>query len=326
MIPCSDLRILFAGNPAIAVPALTALAQNFTVVGVLTNPDKPVGRGRHMESPPVKLAAQQLGIPVLQYDRLRTEARQAAASLAPNLLVSFACGHYFGPKFLALFEQGTMNIHPSLLPKYRGSSPLQFALLAGEVETGISIQRIVAQIDSGDILAQKNIPLAGTETTESLEEKVAPLAANMIVDTVRRWCDGTLEEKIQDESKATFSRMLTKADGAIDWNRSAREIHCMVRAFLPWPRAYTTFEGNMLFITGVEGSSFDIPHEPVEGPVVPGTVITHVKRRGFAIACGEGILYVNRLQLAKKKEMDSAAFLNGNASMIGAVLGADDDN
>jgi methionyl-tRNA formyltransferase len=318
---CPELRILFAGNPDIAVPALKALSQNFTVVGVLTNPDKPTGRGRHMEPPPVKVEAQRLGIPVLQYDRLRADSRASVSDLGPNLLISFACGHYFGPKFLALFECGAINIHPSLLPKYRGSSPLQFALLHGERKTGISVQRIVAQIDSGDILSSTEIDLNGTETTTTLGELVAPLAADLIVGTLEKWRDGSLVERQQDEREATFSRMLTKADGEIDWSKSAREIHCMVRAFQPWPRAYTTFGDKTLFITAVHGSLFDLSNEPIETDVQPGTVLGRIKKKGFAIACGDGMLHVDRLQLAQKKEMDSAAFSNGNPSIIGAVLG-----
>ena len=318
---CSELRILFAGNPSIAVPALKALSDVFNVVGVLTNPDKPVGRGMHMEAPPVKDEAVQLGIPVLQYERLLADARKEVSALHPNLLVSFACGHYFGPRFLALFSLGTANIHPSLLPKYRGSAPLQFALLNAESHTGISIQRIAAEIDSGNILAQEAIALNGTETTRSLSDLVAPRAALLIVDTLKRFCNGQLYEIEQQEEAASFSSLLNKADGNIDWTRSARSVHCKVRAFLPWPKAYTMYQGTQLMITSVAGPLHEAGIEPVPAEVVPGTVVKMVKGKGLAVACGDGLLYVDRLQLARKKEMDSGSFINGNPRIVGSVLG-----
>ncbi len=318
-------RILFAGNPELSVPALQALAQQFTVVGVLTNPDRPAGRGRHVEMPPVKQAAQQLGIPVIQTERVRREAREQVASLAPDLLISFACSHIFGPKFLAIFSRGAMNIHPSLLPAYRGCAPLQFALLHGERTTGITVQRIVQDIDSGNILASEEIALDGTETTAQLEHIVAPQASDLIVRTVRDLMEGKLVEFPQNHQKATYTRMLAKADGTIDWHASCADIHSKVRALFPWPKASTTFHGIRLLITGVYGSVFDLPHEPLPEMIVPGTVLRMVKKKGLAVACGDGILYVTRVQLAQKKEMDSAAFLNGNPSIIGAVLGTDDE-
>ncbi|HLW22465.1 MAG TPA: methionyl-tRNA formyltransferase [Sphaerochaetaceae bacterium] len=321
----SQLRILFAGNPEIAVPTLTALASRFTVVGVLTNPDRPAGRGRHLLPPPVKVEAQRLGIPVIQFDRLRKEAREEVSRLDPNMLLSFACGHYFGPKFLSLFPIGAINVHPSQLPRYRGCAPIQFAILNGERSTGITLQRIVQEIDSGDILSFHPIELTGTETADELEHRVAPQAASLVVSTVERLLEGTLVETPQQAHDATYTRMLSKQDGQIDWNSSVRDIHGKVRAFLPWPKASTTFEGKMLQITGVYGSVFDVPHEILDESVVPGTVLRLDKKRGLAVACKDGVLFVSRLQLAQKKEMDSASFCNGNPAIIGAVLGQVDE-
>lgn len=318
---CADLRILFAGNPAIAVPALEAVARSFHVVGVLTNPDKPTGRGRHLEMPPVKEKALELGIPVLQYDRLLGESREKVASLRPNFLLSFACGHYFGPKFLALFPEGNANIHPSLLPKYRGCAPLQFTVLNGESETGITIQRIVAEIDSGEILAQKILPLDGTETTASLSDRVAAEAADLIIRTLAKLCEGRIEGRIQS-GEPSYTRMLSKSDGVIDWNESARSIHCKVRAMNPWPKASTTFCGTQLSIASVWGDAQHAGEEFSPPCLVPGTVVGLTKGKGLAVVCGDGLLYVTRLQLAQKKEMDSSAFVNGNPRIIGAVLGS----
>jgi methionyl-tRNA formyltransferase len=324
MLDAKAPRILFAGNPELSVPALQALAQRFPVVGVLTNPDRPVGRGRHIEMPPVKRVALELGIPVVQAERVRREAREHVAALAPDLLISFACSHIFGPKFLSLFPRGAINIHPSLLPAYRGCAPLQFALLHGERTTGITIQRIVQDIDSGNVLASEKIILDGTETTLQLEGIVAPKAADLIVRTVQDIIAGNIVEIPQDHQKASYTRMLEKADGTIDWHDSCVAIHSKVRALFPWPKADTTFHGTRLLITGVYGSVFDLPHELLLEPVKPGTVLRMVKKKGLAVACGDGVLYVTRVQLAQKKEMDSAAFLNGNPSIIGAVLGTDE--
>lgn len=319
---CTELRILFAGNPAIAVPALEALFRQFQIVGVLTNPDKPSGRGRRLEMPPVKQKAMELGIPVLQFDHLRSEAREATSALKANFLVSFACGHYFGPRFLSLFSKGTANIHPSLLPKYRGCSPIQFALLNGERETGITVQRIAAEIDSGDVLAQKVIELDGTETSASLSERVALEAAPLIVETLLDLCAGRLSGYRQEGSEATFTTMLNKSDGLIDWNNSARTIHCQIRALQPWPKASTTFEGVPLLISSVSTSMSEAGNDLAPEGTKPGTVVRMVKGKGLAIACADGLLYIDRLQLAQKKEMDYLSFLNGHPHIVGSVLGA----
>ena len=315
------IRILFAGNPAISVPALRALAASYTVVGALTNPDRPSGRGKHVEAPPVKLAAIELGIPVIQYDRLRAPAREDVALLRPNLLVSFACGHYFGPQFLSLFSVASINIHPSLLPLYRGCAPIQYALLNGESKTGVSIQRIAATVDSGDILARRIIDLHGDETSESLTKTVADISAPLIVSTIDRLCEGTMEGEAQDDSKASYSAMLRKQDGVIDWHESARAIHSKVRAFYPWPKATTCFNGISLIISSVSGTLDEAGIDSLPTKTIPGTVVSFVKNKGLGVACGDGLLYVARLQLAMKREMDSASFVNGNPGIMGAVLG-----
>ncbi len=317
----SELRILFAGNPEIAVPTLRALAGAFRVVGVLTNPDRPAGRGKHLEAPPVKSAALELGLPVLQYDSLKSQARKEVSLLQPNLLVSFACGHYFGPRFLALFSAGAINIHPSLLPLYRGCAPIQGALLHGDAITGVSIQRIVSEVDCGDILACEAIALDGTETAETLAETASRIGAELIIPTLERLCEGDLLEHPQDNDKASFSGMLSKQDGIIDWKRSAREIHAQVRALYPWPKASTTYGGVPLIIAAVEGPLSEAGGEVPQEHVAPGTVVRFDKKRGLAIACGDGLLYVRRLQLSMKKELDSQSFVNGNPGILGSVLG-----
>lgn len=316
-----ELRILFAGNPAIAVPSLESLHTNFFVVGVLTNPDRLAGRGRTSEPPPVKLAAQHLKVPVLQYEKLGKEARDAVSLLSPNILVSFAWGGYFGPKFLSLFPYGAINIHPSLLPRHRGSAPIQYAILHGDSQTGVTIQRIAKEVDSGALLASERIQLTGTETAESLSNALAPIAARLIVDTIHNLCAGTISEIVQDESKATYCPLLTKEDGVIDWREPSYVIHRKVRAFYPWPKAVTSYQGQQLAITGVYGTASETAHDVASTSAQPGTVVGLDKTKGLAIACGDGLLFVDRLQLAHKREMDSISFLNGHPDMIGSVLG-----
>ena len=314
----SRLKILFAANPAIAIPALRLLAENYEVVGVLTNPDRPTGRGRNVEPPPIKEEPLKLTLPLIQGEKLTKAVRQEVALLGANFLISFACGHYFGPKFLDLFNEGSINIHPSLLPKYRGPSPLQFALLEGDSETGISIQRIAQEIDSGNILAHAVIELDGSETTAQLSDIVAEKVPPLLIGTLDRLIKGEIEEVVQEHSKATFTRLLTKEDGVIEWSEGCKTIDCKIRAFIPWPRATTTFLGTPLAITGVAGYRQDSSL----GEIKPGTVTAYVKGLGFEVVCGDGVIYLSRLHLAKKREMESSAFVNGNPQIIGTILGS----
>lgn len=302
------MKILFAGTPDIAVPTLRALAAHFEVVGVLTSLDKPKGRKKVLTAPPVKEAAVKLGLPVIQFDHLGREAREAAGSLGADTLICFAYGKFFGPKFLSLFDLA-LNIHPSLLPVLRGPSPIQGAILSGLAETGISIQKLAKEMDSGDLCAQMRFPLDGTETDGLLTEKVAGLAPEFVVQTLSRPLAFTPQQGIP-----SFCKMIGHEDGLIDWNRPAREISAQVRAFYPWPKAQTSFSGGVLFLVGVSGWE-----EGCEGPV--GKVLRKDRKKGIAIQTGAGILWVSRLQKQQKNEMDALAFLNGNQGLLGAVLG-----
>ncbi|NLA91957.1 MAG: methionyl-tRNA formyltransferase [Spirochaetales bacterium] len=314
----SRLKILFAANPEIAIPALRAVAETFEVVGVLTNPDRPSGRGRNLVPPPIKEEALNLNLQVIQAEKLTKAVREEVALLGVNFLISFACGHYFGPKFLDLFSEGSVNIHPSLLPKYRGSAPIQFAILEGDRETGISIQRIAAEIDSGNILSSVVFELDGTETTASLSDKVAHMVPSLLIETLDNLTQGRIEEVVQEHEKATFTRLLTKEDGVIDWSEGCQTIDSKIRAFIPWPRATTTFEGVPLAITGVTGYRLDSEVNHLE----PGRVVALVKKRGLEVVCGDGVIYLSRLHMAQKREMESSAFVNGNPQIIGTILGS----
>src|SRR6056297_216239 len=243
------MKVLFAGTPEIAVPSLRALADSgHEVVGVLTAPDRPKGRGRTLHPSPVKDLALELGVPVLEPERLGAEARRQVAILGADVLACFAYGKIFGPRFLELFPRGGLNVHPSLLPRHRGPSPIPGAILAGDIETGVTVQELALEMDAGDIVAQESIPLTGTETTASLSGVVASLGGRLLVDVLDRLADGRVERRPQHHNEATFTRLVRKEDGEIDWSRPAVEIDRMVRAYTPWPHAFTSFRGERLVV------------------------------------------------------------------------------
>jgi len=332
------MRVLFAGSPAIAVPALEALlamggasGEGMVVAGLLTNPDSLKGRsaGRSAANAangkpePTECAAavQRLSppphgaVPILKPERLDSAAREQAAALRPDLLVSFAYGKIFGPKFLALFPQGGINVHPSLLPKYRGPTPIPAAIINREAETGITIQRLAPEMDSGDILAQEAVPLNGRETTASLSETMAKKAAALLPAVLCGIAAGAVQAQPQDHGAASYCSLIAKEDGAIDWRRSAVEIDARIRAFTPWPLSFAMHGGLPLCI---------LKAEALEGHVaaaVPGQVLGKDQNKGILIQTGEGILAVSELQYWTKKALGWKAFLNGARNFIGARLG-----
>ncbi len=310
------MRILFAGTPEIAVPSLEKLAGNFTVCGVLTNPDRVKGRGKKLLPPPVKTKALELGIPVLQFSTLKGEAREAVRALAPELLVVFAYGRIFGEKFLSLFPYGGLNVHPSLLPKYRGSSPLLSAILAGDAETGVTVQKVAREMDTGDIVKQIVYPLSGTETTASLSEWAAEQGASLIYEAVTDMESGELVSHPQKNEEATYCSKITKEDGRINWMENAGLIERKIRAFTPWPGSFTTFRGKKLNITTAY-------HDTVykDSGESSGKVIGVDKMRGILVQTGSGVLGVTSLQLQSKKVLDWKTFINGTPQIIGSILG-----
>ena len=309
------MRVLFAGTPEIAVPCIDALlGSRHTLVGVLTAPDRPRGRGRSLEPPPVKARAVEAGLPVLQYESLRGEAREAAAALRPDLLACFAYGRIFGPRFLDLFPAGGLNVHPSLLPRFRGPSPVPAAILAGERRTGVTVQALAAEMDAGAIHAQEAFDLDGTETTASLSSRVAPIGAALLVRAIDAIESGSSDPRPQDHSQATYTRTLSSADGLIDWRRPADQLARMVRAYDPWPRARTTLSGETLFV-------FEAVAVPAEGTGVPGRVAQVDRALGILVETTDGLLAIRRLQLQARKPLDWKSFLNGVPDPVGAVLG-----
>lgn len=308
------MRILFAGTPEIAVPALRALHQQHEIVGVLCAPDAPAGRGRELVPCPVKLCARELDRVLLQPEKLDAEARELVAALKPDLLVCVAYGKIFGPRFLALFPAGGINLHPSLLPLLRGPSPIASAILHGHSETGLTVQRLALEMDAGDILIQERRSLDESEDCASLTEWAAKAGAAALLRAVAGLADSSIVPRVQDHEKATYCHMIDKHDGTLDWNTPAREICRKVRAYKPWPRAWTRWQGQLLYIDAALALEENSP-EPV------GTVLRIDKSTGILVQTGEGLCALQRLQLQGKKALDAGVFVNGARSFIGSVLG-----
>jgi methionyl-tRNA formyltransferase len=321
------ISVIFAGSPAIAVPALRALAALedagvCRLAGVLTNPDAAKGRGG--KSAPTETAVAAFGLdprpPILKFERLDGTAREAVATLKPDLLVSFAYGKIFGPKFLALFPLGGVNVHPSLLPRWRGASPIQAAVLHGDAETGVCVQRLTAKMDCGEILARERFPLSERETTLSLSTVAAEKGAALLAEVIRRAAaDGKLPAgEAQDEAAASCSALITREMGRIDWNVSAVEIDRKIRAFTPWPPCVSRFSGADLYL--LEGRPLSDATGGGDAAALPGTVLGTDRQRGILIQTGSGVFAAEKLQFPARKALDWRSFLNGTRNFIGSRL------
>lgn len=326
------MRILFAGSPGIAVPSLEAIAEagdGLELVGVLTNPDAPKGRGKRVEPSAVAEAAERLNagraeaglpaLPVLKPPRLGADARGAVAPLGADILAVVAYGRIFGPKFLALFPEGGVNLHPSALPKYRGATPIPAAILAGDAETAVTVQRLALEMDAGDILSQERFALAGTETTETLGAEAARRGAAILVRTLRRLASGPVRGEAQDPGAATYCSVIRKEDGVVDWSLPARDIDARMRAYYPWPLAFTFLNGARLNL--LEGRLYT-SGAGASDAAAPGTVLGVDKAAGILVQTGDGVIVLRRLQFETKKALDWKTFLNGARNLVGARLGA----
>jgi methionyl-tRNA formyltransferase len=295
-------RIVFMGSPEFALPALRALAASDEVVAVVTQPDRAAGRGRSLKPPPVKVLAQQLGINVLQPERLRApEAVDALRRLAPDLIVVAAYGQILRPEVLSLPSFGCLNIHASLLPRWRGASPVQHAILAGDNETGVTIMKMDEGLDTGPILAQRATPIAADETAGMLAERLAQMGADLLMEILPAYLSGKIQPRPQPAEGVTYAPLLKKEDGLLDLTRSAEELSRQVRAFSPWPGAFIEWQGAPLRIWRARPS-------PEESPR-PG-IRLKVQGRA-ALGTGQGVLILEEVQPAGRNRMSSQAFLAG---------------
>jgi len=316
------MRVLFAGSPDIAVPTLRALAREHQVVGVLTNPESAKGRGRTLTSTPVGVAARELlgsDCPVLAPTTLGAAARAEVAALKPEILVAFAYGRIFGPKFLALFPRGGINVHPSLLPHYRGSSPIQQAILDMVPETGVSVQRIALEMDTGDLLCAEKIPLTGRETTGSLSAVAAAKGAELTLAALSAMEEGR-DEATPQRGQPSWCQKIGKEDGLVDWHLPCAQIDARIRAFNPWPMAYTFLRGQRLNLL----ESFPYPDGAglsALPKVPPGTIIRIDKASGgILVQTGSGVLGLRVVQLSARKALPFVQFANGVRDLPGTLL------
>ena len=312
-------RILFAGTPEISVPLFNALCSRFEVVGVLTACDKSVGRSKALVPSPVKAAAMEKGLPVLQFESLRTEARSAVRQLGADTLVTFAYGKIFGPKFLELFPVGCFNVHPSALPMFRGPAPIQFSILNGLPEATISLQNVGLGMDEGEIWGKAVMKLEGTETTDSLTQRISQEAATFVPPLLEQALVGSVKPEAQ-QGEASYCTMINREMGILDFHRTVLENHCLVRACYSWPKAWAKVNGNDIAVTGVWGGFDYLSYpDPADGHA-PGTVVGMRKDRGIGVACCDGILWISALQLPAKKELDFRSFVNGNQWILKSIF------
>jgi methionyl-tRNA formyltransferase len=319
----SDLRLGVAGTPEFAVPALERLHEAQAVVAVLTQPDRPAGRGQALKVSPVKRRALELGLPVYQPPTLKTpEARDLLAGLDLDLLVVAAYGLILPPDILKIPRLGCINIHASLLPRWRGAAPIQRALLAGDASTGVTIMRMEAGLDTGPMLASRATPIGAYDTAQSLQDLLARLGADLMVATLPALMSGGLKEQPQTDQGVTYAAKIGKAEARIDWAQDALQIWRQVRAFNPWPVAETRYQGQQLRLWEAEPAPESTPGATASTGslevlgAVPGTVVG-AGATGIDVACGSGVLRVRRLQLAGRKPLVAGDFLAGQR-LVGA--------
>ena len=310
------MRIVFMGTPEFAIVPLESLILNrYQVVAVYTQPDKPVGRGRSLSPSPVKKAALTWNLPVVQPSSLKnTEAVASLADFHPDVVVVAAFGQILPQSVLGIPPLGCINIHPSLLPRYRGASPVAASVLAGDEFTGVSIMLMDSGLDTGPVLARAPISISPHDTTGSLTTKLCLIAAQLLQEVLVRWQRDEITPQPQDEAEATYSGEFSKKDGGIDWSLSAGNIWRRVRAFQPWPGCYTSWQGKRLEI--IEAVPL-----PGEESLEAGRIVS-LNREGvaFGVCTGDGVLGVSKVQLEGKRVMPADEFLRGQRQFIGAIL------
>jgi methionyl-tRNA formyltransferase len=310
-----ETRVIFMGTPGFAVPILSSLLNKpYEVVAVYTRPDKPVGRSQQIAWSPVKKLAMEHKIPVIQPMTFKSaEVMEELASFNPELIIVAAFGHILPQEVLSLPKFGCLNLHPSLLPRHRGASPIADALLCGDEFTGVTIMLITAKIDSGSILAQREVGISFKDTTGSLISKLAQTGAQLLLETLPKWLAGELKPQTQDESQATYSRKINKNDGEIDWHLSAAELWRQVRAYNPWPGSYTWWQGKRLKIHKA------IPFSKVSNSGM-GDVVALQEPPEVGVVTGRGILGICQVQLEGKRQMSVSEFVRGQRDFVGSTL------
>jgi methionyl-tRNA formyltransferase len=298
------VRVVFLGTPDFAVPSLNALiSSGHQVVGVFTQPDRPKGRSKQVAESPVKRAALTAGLTVYQPERVRRpESVEVVKSLGPELMVVVGYGQIIPQTIIDLPKYGILNVHASLLPKYRGAAPIQWAIANGETRTGVTIMQIDAGLDTGDMLLKASVLIAEDETAPELSTRLASLGAGLLIEALQQISTQSVRREKQNEAEATYAPVLNKEDGLIDWSRPARQIYNRLRGFTPWPNAYTTFRGQQLIVLSARVAKIS--------RASPGTLQSD--RRTLLAGCGENsALELLEVQLGGKNRMSAQAFING---------------
>lgn len=312
------VRLVFMGTPEFAVPALQKLLETQQVVGVVTQPDRPAGRGKQLRPSPVKAVAAAAGIPIYQPASLRKP--ETAAPLhewRPDAIIVAAFGQILRPHILQLPPLGCYNVHASLLPRWRGASPIQHAILAGDTQTGISLMAMDEGLDTGPVFVREALPIEPHDTAETLHDRLAQLGADMLERYLGDILAGRIQATPQDDSQATYAPMIKKEDGRLDWQQDATQLDRHIRAMTPWPGAFTEWQGEQLKVLVAT------PLPAQQTGTEPGRVLQ--TEAGILVACGTGALRLDSVQLAGRRPMSAADFVRGRADFIGATLGQELD-
>ena len=308
------MRVIFMGTPDFAVPSLEALLTKHEVVLVVTQPDKPKGRGKKMVPTPVKACALEHGIPVLQPEKVKEpEFVEQLRSYEPDLIAVTAFGQILSEPILEMPKYGCINVHGSLLPKYRGAAPMQWSIIDGEKVTGITTMYMAKGLDSGDMLLKAEVEITDEDTFATIHDKMAVTGANLLLDTLDQLEAGTLERIPQDHDAATYAPMITKETGHIDWSKNRQDIINLIRGLNPVPAAYTIYEEEVLKIFGAVISD-------VQADGAANGEIVAVVKKGFVVKCGDGCLLITEVQARGGKRMMTDAYLRGHAMKKGILL------
>ncbi len=312
MIKAETIRTVFMGTPEFAIPPLEGLiAAGVNLVGVYTQPDRPKGRGKKLAASPVKQLARQHDIPVFQPQKLRDpQAVEELRALRPELIIVVAYGQILPKEILDMPRYHCINIHASLLPKYRGAAPINKAIIDGETETGVTTMLMDVGLDTGDMLVKRAVPIGADETAGELHDRLAILGRETLEETLSLLCAGELVGEKQDDSLSCYAPMLKKEDGLIDWTKTAGEVHNRVRGLDPWPGSYTYLDGDVLKIAATTLA---------DGEGEAGTILC-ADKNGVVVACGEGAIRIGELQLAGKKRLAAVNFLSGRPLFSGTKL------
>ena len=305
------MRVVFMGSPAFAVPCLAALAAAHDVVLVVSQPDKPAGRGGKLTQPDVKVAALALGLPILQPRSARTgELADALTTTGAELAVVVAYGKILPPAVLGALPRGCINVHGSILPRWRGAAPVQWSVIEGDVETGVAVMQLDAGMDTGPVYLDRRVAIGADETAGELLVRLAPIGAAAMLDVIAAMEVGTARAVAQDDGRATHARMLDKTDGALDFAQPAARVAARIRGVDPWPGAHTNHRGDVVKLFHAHA---------IAGTGVPGTVVA-IDKAGLHVACADGLVVIREIQAAGRKRMPAHVFASGRGIAVGEVL------